>query len=351
MGAMTQDDVIDADGPSVQAARAVCAYIRGACPGLGDDVQLRRFTGGNANLTLLIRIGAREFVVKQEPAGTKARAAHDMRREYRMLEAVSPLYRYAPSPLLLCDDLSITGNVFCVMERIKGEIMRHAGDASAALITARLEGLIDALAQLHAIDVREARLEHLGKMDGYRERQVTGWIERWRVAQTGSVAQGDDVVAWLESRRPTAPQLGAIVHNDFKMDNLVWDNRHPARLAGVLDWEMATIGDPLMDFANSLAFWIENSDPAPLRALRSMPGSGPGLPTRHDALRRYEKVTGRHFDDYPFYRCFGLFRRAVIEQQKYRRFATGQSDDLRYAHLDEAVTTLIGECRAIIGSN
>lgn len=339
-------DLVEVDGTVERTAHAVCDYIRSLHPELGGKVELRRFTGGNANMTLLIQFGDRAFVVKQEPGGVKGRAAHDMRREYTMLKAVSPVYPYAPEPLLLCEDVSITGNVFCIMERIPGTIMRIAGDAPASLIAQRLNGLVDALAKLHSIDVREARLDHLGRVEGYRERQVAGWIQRWHAARTDRTPAHTNITDWFEVHVPTSPQGAAIVHNDFKMDNLVWAESDPERLVGVLDWEMASIGDPLMDLANTLSFWVEATDPEPLRHLRSMPSAGAGLPTRSDAIERYRMATGRDISDLRFYYSFALFRRAVIEQQKFWRFATGQSDDVRYRHLDQAVEILLTSCRA-----
>jgi aminoglycoside phosphotransferase (APT) family kinase protein len=330
--------------------RALTGYLQDAIADLAGPVEYFRFTGGHANLTFLVKSPLREYVLKREPGGMKARSAHDMRREFHMLSRLAPVYRFAPKPVLLCEDESVFGGVFCVMERLTGEIVRARDGAGvgADLMTRRLLALIDALADLHVVDVAAARLLDFGKPQGYRARQVEGWCKRFRQASIAETASAEDVMEWLQGSIPPTQQSAAIVHNDFKMDNLVWDNRAPEALAGVLDWEMATVGDPLMDLACTLSFWSEQTDPGPLRALRSMPSDYPEAPTRQEALRRYASRTGVQVEDFVFYRCFGLFRRAVIEQQKFHRWVTGQTSDPRYAKLDQAVHILLESCRQLV---
>jgi aminoglycoside phosphotransferase (APT) family kinase protein len=331
---------------------ALAAYLEQNIDGLAGPLEFQRFTGGHANYTYLVTATDREFVLKREPAGQKAKSAHDMRREYRVLSLLAPVYVYAPRVVLLCEDPAIFGGVFCVMERIRGEIVRTAAAAERAgteTMALRFATLIDALAELHRVDVDAAGLGAFGKPEGYRERQVKGWCRRLREANTNVPDTAEEVMSWLEGRMPEGGGR-AVVHNDFKLDNLVWDTQVPHGLAGVLDWEMSTVGDPLMDLACTLSFWIEESDPAPLRSLRAMPTDRPGMPTRRQALRRYGEHTGQGIGQFEWFHCFGLFRRAVIEQQKFHRYATRQTGDPRYANLDQAVRILLDSCREIMAA-
>jgi aminoglycoside phosphotransferase (APT) family kinase protein len=340
--------------PAVDPDPALLArYLEENIDGLAGPLQFRRFTGGHANHTYLVGARDREFVLKREPAGRKAKSAHDMRREYHILSLLAPVYVYAPRAVLLCEDPGVFGGVFCVMERIRGEIVRSAAAAARVgteTMALRFNALIDALAELHQVDVDDAGLGSFGKPEGYRERQVKGWCRRFREAATITPDVAEDVMSWLERRMPKEAAGRAVVHNDFKLDNLVWDTQVPHGLAGVLDWEMSTVGDPLMDLACTLSFWIEESDPAQLRSLRAMPTDQPGMPTRREALLRYRQRTGTAVAQFDYFHCFGLFRRAVIEQQKFHRFVTQQTRDPRYANLDQAVRILLESCRAIIST-
>jgi aminoglycoside phosphotransferase (APT) family kinase protein len=270
-----------------------------------------------------------------------------MAREYRMLASVNGIYDLAPSPILYCEDPTIMGGAFLLMQRIPGTIIRGPveGEEPAVMI-ARLEQLIDAMAVLHSLELGEEHLS-LGRPDGYRRRQVEGWRRRFDAAGA-ELPLGFAIGSWLEANLPETPEGVSFVHNDFKLDNLVWSKSDPTRLVGVLDWEMATIGDPLLDLACTLSFWVEAGDPAPLRALRAMPSAGQGYPTRNDALQRYAQRTNSSIEDFKFYRCFGLFRRAVIEQQKFHRFRSGQTTDPRFAELDRAAATLLEACAQAI---
>lgn len=328
-------------------------YLAANIPGVDGRIDYYRFTGGHANLTYLVKTPDREFVLKREPPGVKAKSAHDMRREFRMLSSLAIQYPLAPKPVLLCEDTAVFGGVFCVMEHIDGEIVRQDEPSSGVtndpgLMGRRFLALIDGLAKLHTVDLRAAGLADFGKPEGYRVRQVQGWCKRFRDASTEVTGSADDVISWLSDNTPTTPQQATVVHNDFKMDNVVWDKQVNDRLIGVLDWEMATVGDPLMDLACTLSFWIEEGDPQALRSLRAMPSDRPGVPTRQGALQRYATLTGTAVDDFNFYRCFGLFRRAAIEQQKFYRFATGQTKDPRFSNLDDAVRVLLESCRQSI---
>jgi aminoglycoside phosphotransferase (APT) family kinase protein len=335
-------------GPDFDPA-PLTRYLRQVAPQLGEDVRYFRFTGGNSNLTYLVRGAAGDYVLKREPPGAKAKGAHDMGREFRMLQGLAAAYPLAPKAVALCEDPAVFGGAFVLMERVEGLIVRTAADGGAAL-PKQLLGLIDGLAALHAVEVASsAGLRALGRPEGYRRRQTEGWIQRFRSSATGEDPLGERIAAWLVEHIPTEPQLDSVIHNDFKMDNLVWAADAPERLIGVLDWEMATLGDPLMDLACTLSFWIEESDPEDLKGLRAMPSAQPGAPRRQAALDRYLGQSKAELSDFRFYRGFGLFRRAVIEQQKFHRFSTGQTDDVRFRNLDGAVRTLLEACRRELG--
>lgn len=330
-------------------------YLMDNIAGLDGEIEYYRFTGGNANLTYLAKSADDEFVLKVEPPGIKAKSAHDMRREYRMLSSIAAHYPLAPEPVLLCEDESVFGGIFCVMKRVSGKIIRQGDpsipeDNASGCMARRFLAMIDALATLHTLDIQAAGLADMGKPESFRSRQIRGWCRRFEQAATPGSDAAEDVIAWLLDNEPETPQRVAIIHNDFKMDNLVWDERAGDRLVGVLDWEMATVGDPLMDLACTLSFWIEEGDSDALRSLRAMPSDYPGIPSRSEAITRYTTRTGWESEHEGFYRCFALFRRAAIEQQKFHRFTTGQSQDQRYAKLDEAVRALLDDCRQLIST-
>jgi aminoglycoside phosphotransferase (APT) family kinase protein len=329
------------------------SYLRDTLGNLDGEFSVRRFTAGHSNQTFLASIGQREMVIKCGPAGQKPSSAHDMGREFGMLSRIHPVYRYAPRALDYCEDASVIGAAFCTMERLHGLILRReypaAMQADAALIPSLFERLLDGLADLHQIDVDAAGLADFGRPEGYRERQVQGWIKRLEAALTDDLPDFGPIVSWLAQHMPEPAGAKSVVHNDFKLDNLMWREDRPGQLLGVLDWEMATIGDPLMDLACTLSFWVEEADPADFRALRAMPSDRAGVLSRSDAIAYYAARTGRRLDPAEFFLCFGLFRRAVIEQQKYARFLRGQSSDPRYAHLHGAVRTLRDMCLSVIG--
>jgi aminoglycoside phosphotransferase (APT) family kinase protein len=294
----------------------------------------------------MIRCGEHELVLKRPPAGQRAKSAHDMGREFRVLSKLQGVYPYAPRAYLYCDDELIIGGPFCLMERVTGVIVRreHPVELTPGQIAAQFTGLIDGLADLHAIDVTAAGLADFGRPTGYRQRQLEGWVKRLQAARTDNMPDYSAVTRWLEAHLPRGAETAAIVHNDFKLDNLVWRPDDPTQLRAVLDWEMSTIGDPLMDLACTISFWVEESDPSEFRALRAMPTARPAVMKRREAIARYAARRAITVDSFDFYLCFGLFRRAVIEQQKYVRFRRGETSDARFAHLDEAIVVLWDMC-------
>lgn len=329
-------------------------YLRDALPALEGPVTLRQFPRGHSNLTYLVTVGARELVLRRPPFGTKARGAHDMAREYRILAALREVFPYVPRPLALCQDAAVLGAPFYVMERIQGLIPRRELPAAIARDTAAVrrlfEGFVDVLVELHGLDYRGLGLADLGKPEGYARRQVEGWSARYRRARTPDAPEGEDVMQWLESHVPPDTDRPAIIHNDFKFDNLVLDPGDPRRIIGVLDWEMSTIGDPALDLGCTLGYWVEGDDPPELQMVRTLPTHVPGAMTRRQMVERYAALTGRVIEPFDYYYIFGLFRLAVIAQQIYYRYYQGQTRDERFKLLIGAVQVLERTARRVIAT-
>jgi aminoglycoside phosphotransferase (APT) family kinase protein len=332
--------------------RRVAAFLRDNIPGLRGEVTVTQFPAGHSNLTYLIRVGDRELVFRRPPFGKKAKTAHDMGREYRILTALRPAFPYCPKPLVYTEDESIIGSAFYVMERINGIIIRKDLPRGFSLAPAEAgllcESFVDVFVQLHRIDYREIGLEGFGKPHGYVRRQVEGWMERYRSAQTPDAPDFELVMAWLREKMPPESPLVSVIHNDFRFDNCVLDPGNPLRIIGVLDWEMATIGDPLMDLGGALAYWVNRDDPPSLQAIRVVPTTREGMFTRHDLMKSYAERMGISLENYDYYYCFGLFRLAVIAQQIYYRFAHGQTKDERFKLLIVVVHVLEETARKVI---
>ncbi len=317
-------------------------YLKDTVPGLSGPVSVRQFPSGHSNLTYLVTVGGREMVLRRPPFGTKAKSAHDMGREYRILKALSPHFP-CPRPLAYTEDSSVIGAPFYVMERIKGIILRKDPPQGLALSPADAralsENLMDLMVKLHGLDFKALGLDGFGKPEGYIRRQVEGWSGRYRAARTQDAPDFESVMEWLAGRMPKVTRA-AVIHGDYKFDNVVLNPENPLEIIGVLDWEMATVGDPLMDLGSSLAYWVEASDPKEVVAIRMMPTNMEGCLTRRELVARYEERSGLKVDDWAFYHCFGLFRLAVIAQQIYYRFAKGETRDERFGKFIFAVHIL-----------
>lgn len=307
------------------------------------QVTVEQFPDGYSNLTYLVRLGEKEFVLRRPPFGNKVASAHDMGREFRMLSRLSKVFPAAPRPELFCDDVDIIGSHFYLMERRRGLILRKKIPRDMTIdpeLARRMScSLIDNLAALHAIDYQATGLADMGKPEGYVERQVSGWTKRYSQAQTSDVPAVDSVARWLNGHMP-AETGASIIHNDFKYDNVMLDQTDLTKVVAVLDWEMATIGDPLMDLGTSLGYWVHATDPVALQKAAFGPTAIPGSMTRQELVNRYQERMGVEVPDVVFYYCFGLFKLAVIVQQIYARFARGNTKDPRFAHLDQLVSLL-----------
>jgi aminoglycoside phosphotransferase (APT) family kinase protein len=324
-------------------AASLEAYLAERLPGTPGPLTVEQFPHGHSNLTYLLRRGGHEFVLRRPPFGNQVKTAHDMGREFRVLSRLCAVYPPAPRPLYYCEDTSVLGVPFYVMERRRGVILRRAENLGPSIDppTARRlsTALIDNLALLHSLDYKAAGLADLGKPEGYVTRQVTGWINRYANARTDPLPEMDRVARWLSDHTPTESGA-ALVHNDFKYDNLVLDPGDLTRIVAVLDWEMATVGDPLMDLGTTLGYWVESGDPEPVQAGAVGPTALPGSLTRRELVARYAEKTGRDVSGVLFHYCFGLYKIAAIIQQIYARYVRGHTRDERFARLNERVAAL-----------
>lgn len=331
---------------------AVAAWLRTRRPDLAGIPRVTQYAGGASNWTYRLEYEADDLVLRRPPAGTKAKSAHDMRREYRVQEALASHYPYVPEMVAFCDEPAVLGCDFYVMRRIPGVVPRAELPAGMTLpppaARALGDAFVDRLVELHRIDPVAAGLADLGRGTGYVRRQVEGWSDRYRRARTWNVPRFTRVIAWLAGHTPEDVAT-CVIHNDFRLDNFVLDEADPTRVAGVLDWEMATLGDPLLDLGNALAYWVEAGDDPIGRLTRRQPSHLPGMPTRREIVERYAAATGLAPEDWTFYEVFGLFRLAAIAQQIYYRYHHRQSRNPAFRHLWLLVHHLEWRCRRRLG--
>lgn len=318
-------------------------YLRERFPDAAGPLTVEQFPSGFSNLTYLLRLGDQEMVLRRPPFGNQVKSAHDMSREYRVLSRLSKVYPPAPAPYFYCEEESILGGPFYVMERRRGIVLRKTLPPELRLdpptVRRLTESFIDNLALLHTLDYAAAGLGDLGKPAGYVGRQVTGWTKRWGDARTEDVPTMEQTARWLAEHLP-GERGAALIHNDYKYDNLLLDANDVTRVAAVFDWEMATIGDPLMDLGTTLAYWVEVGDPESFKAFIFGPTALPGSLTRHQLAERYQQKTGADVSNLLFYYCFGMFKIAVIIQQIYARYVRGHTRDERFATLNQAVAQM-----------
>jgi aminoglycoside phosphotransferase (APT) family kinase protein len=291
-----------------------------------------------------VHLGDREIVLRRPPFGSKVKTAHDMGREYRVLSKLHSAYPPAPKALLYCDDHSVIGAPFYVMERVRGVIIRRDPPTGLPFPpeTARRlsESFISNLVRLHSLDHEAIGLGDLGKPQGYMERQVRGWTERYHGSKTHELPEVERISEWLKEAMPSV-SLATLIHNDYKYDNVVLDAADITKIVGVLDWEMSTIGDPLADLGTTLTYWVDPNDPEELQNIRWCPSSYPGNLSRAQLVDHYAKETGRDVSRIVFYLAFGRFKLAVIDQQIYYRYHQGLTKDPRFAALPAVIKTLL----------
>ena len=332
-------------------AAAVDAWLKPRIPGLTGMPKVTQYSGGASNWTYRLEYDSHDLVLRRPPAGTKAKSAHDMGREFRVQQALRPVYPYVPEMMAHCTDPSVIGDEFYVMRRIAGLIPRARMPEGLRLPPEDTRKLclsvIDRLVELHKVDVHAAGLESLGKGAGYARRQIEGWSGRYEKARTWNVPRFTRVMAWLKERTPEDSGT-CVIHNDFRLDNVVLDPNEPTRVIGVLDWEMATLGDPLMDLGNSLAYWVQADDDFVYRSTRRQPTHLPGMLTRREVVDYYRERMGVKVDDIAFYEVYGLFRLAVIVQQIYYRYHHGQTRNPAFKRFWILAQYLHWRCKRII---
>lgn len=302
---------------------AMDAWLKPRVEGLTGTPGVTQYSGGASNWTYRLHYPSHDLILRRPPAGTKAKSAHDMGREFRIQSALKPVYPYVPKMIAHCADDSVIGAEFYVMERVAGLIPRRnlprGMDASKENVRKLCLAWLDAFVELHKVDYKAAGLEQLGKGAGYTRRQIEGWSERYTKARTWNVPSGKFLMKWLAENIPAVERI-CVTHNDFRFDNLVLDANQPTRIIGVLDWELATLGDPLMDLGNSLAYWVQADDDFLMRSVRRQPTHLPGMLTRAEVVRTYCEKMGFQPDNWTFYEVYGLFRLSVIAQQIYFRY-------------------------------
>lgn len=330
---------------------AVDRWLKHRCPGLEGMPAVTQYSGGASNWTYRLAYANRDLVLRRPPAGTKAKSAHDMGREFRIQAALKPVFPYVPAMVAHCDDESVTGAEFYVMEHVAGVIPRrnlpdaalHGQEAVGRLCV----NVLDTLIALHQVDYREAGLADIGAGAGYVERQVSGWSRRYRDARTWNAPDGGDIASWLAGNMPRHERI-CVTHNDFRFDNVVLDPAVPGRVVGVLDWELATLGDPLMDLGNMLAYWVEAGDDFLAHLTRRQPTHLPGMLTRRQVIDYYCRRTGLHPENWTFYEVHGLFRLSAIVQQIYYRYHHGETRNPAFRHFWIFVHYLHHRCRKTI---
>jgi aminoglycoside phosphotransferase (APT) family kinase protein len=328
-------------------------YLR---PILGEQVgklSAKQFPGGFSNLTYQLSCGENKWVLRRPPFGSKVRSAHDMSREFRILSALENVFAYGPKPVHFCDDHSVLGCDFYLMNYIEGLVIRRSYPPGLVLTPDQVRqqwlNFFDVLSDLHAVDLEVAGMTDFGKPEGYVRRQVEGWSKRWIAALTPDTANCDHIMQWLIDNMPPESGKASVIHNDYKMDNVILSAKDPLKVIGVLDWEMATVGDPLMDLGCTLGYWVEETDPEIHRKYRNMPSDTPGAPKRREIIARFSQRTGLSMDNFPFYLCFGFFRLGVIGQQIYYRYYHGVTQDARFKGMLEKTHHLKNMCDLVIG--
>lgn len=329
-------------------------HLKTVLPHLEGEPEVSQFAGGNSNLTYRLKYANDDLVLRRPPFGTKAKTAHSMSREYRVMNALKPVFPSVPNTLYYTDDEAIIGSEFYVMQKVDGVLIRTRLPAEWNLTSSDTRRFCtcfwEKLIELHQVDFRKAGLGDFGKPSGYVERQVLGWNDRYERAITPDVDNFSTVRDWLAANMPADNIRHSILHGDYRIDNVILDRNDPCNILAVLDWEMCALGDPLMDLGSSLAYWIEDDDPVELKHLLVQPSNAPGMLTRREILDLYQHRTGLSTSNFTFYQVYGYWRLAVIVQQIYFRYFHGQTQDQRFKSFGTAVQHLGSHCRQLIAA-
>ncbi|MEC5406475.1 phosphotransferase family protein [Paraburkholderia sp. MPAMCS5] len=329
-------------------AVALDAWLKLILPDLQGKPEITQYAGGASNWTYRLKYESDDLILRRPPAGTKAKSAHDMGREYRLQQALKSAFPFVPAMRAHCADESVIGAEFYVMERLNGIIPRRNLPRGIELTAPKTRQLclavLDTLISLHKVDYKAAGLESIGAGAGYTRRQIEGWSKRYRDAHTWNVPSGEKIMDWLMSNLPSRERI-CITHNDFRFDNVVLDPEDPTRVIGVLDWELATLGDPLMDLGNTLAYWVQSDDDFMASSTRRQPTHLPGMLTRREVVEYYCSKMGVVPEDWAFYEVYGLFRLSAIVQQIYYRFYHKQTRNPAFKKFWMMVHYLHWRCR------
>jgi aminoglycoside phosphotransferase (APT) family kinase protein len=324
---------------------AVERYMRGRIEDLPEgELEVRQFPSGASNLTYLLKVADWEGVLRRPPFGPVPPKAHDMDRESKVLSHIHPAFPLAPKPYFFCEDESVIGAPFYIMERRRGVILDETFpegyELTPELCLGISETVVETLVELHAVDWSEAGLEDLSRPEGFLERQVKGWIERYDRAKTEEVEEVGPLTDWISNNVPESP-APTIIHNDYKLNNLVLNSEDLTEVRAVLDWEMATIGDPIFELGVSMSYWREPDDPEDLKKVMPTVTAMPGFLTRDEFMELYAEKSGRDLSNKRFYLTLGYFRLAAALQQIYARWYRGQTKDERFARFGDGVKDLL----------
>ncbi|MEO9485749.1 MAG: phosphotransferase family protein [Ekhidna sp.] len=318
---------------------------------LKGNPTITQFSGGASNWTYRLKFENRDVILRRAPLGKKAGGAHNMPREFHLQEKLKPHYAYVPEMIAVCEDEEVLGSTFYLMDRLEGMIPRKNLPREVSwnneLTDSLCRSFWDKMIELHQVDYQKQGLDTLGKGEGYVERQIAGWNKRYSDAKTWNVPGGKKVMKWLEGNMPNEEKL-CIIHNDFRLDNVVLDPNDPTHIIGVLDWELAAVGDPLMDLGSSLAYWVHEDDNFFIKSMRRQPSNAIGMMKRQEVIDYYAQRTGRAIEDFRFYRVYGLFRLAGIAQQIYYRYSKGFTKNKSFKNFWMISIYLVKTCENVM---
>lgn len=318
-----------------------------------SDLQVRRFSGGFSNLTYLLKIEDKEYVLRRPPFGAVKRG-HDMGREFKVLSNLHKEFHKIPKAHVYCDDNAVVGSSFYIMEKAEGVILTLAEAKQRNINENNFENIcntwLDTFVQLHEVDYKAVGLSDLGKPNGYVERQISNWSKQYAKAKTDEISESDFVMRWLQKNQPKKYD-SSLIHNDFKYDNVMFKNDSWSEIGTILDWEMCTLGDPLMDLGTSLSYWVTEDDLDPLKKGLASATVLKGNPNRMEIVALYSKKCGKPINNLVFYYVYGLFKLAVIVQQIYYRYHNGFTTDKRFAHLNQHTKLLLTIAKQAIQKN
>ena len=352
---MPNTSVVDVGGKVRQGEEintdVITGWLRTQGLSVDDTVELTQYSGGASNWTYRLKYPQADLILRRPPRGTKAKGAHDMGREFRIQSMLKPVFPDVPDSVGHCDDESLIGSEFYVMHRIAGIIPRKHMPRGLSLSTEQTRQLCthvwNKLIELHQVDLQASGLQALSKGEGYTRRQLDGWSQRFDKAKTWNVSSFRKVRNWLDKHCPADVKL-CMIHNDWRLDNVVLNPENPTEVIGVLDWELATVGDPLMDLGSALAYWVQADDNFLMKMLQRQPSSLPGMMTRQEIVQHYLKHSGISTPNWTFYEVFGLFRLAVIAQQIYYRYHHNQTRNPAFKNFWIMVNYFDWRCKALI---